>query len=119
MSSDARLEQAATAAAEEVLQRIYGDDFAGCTVSLDDIASIILAKIEECVRDDRQLLELHEKATEGIQLLATPPEPGSSLTPEALQALLSERLDTIRTLTSKIIETLAAVKAQKGDQKDS
>ncbi len=116
MSSDARLERAATAAAEEVLQQIYGDDFAGCTVSLDSIASIILARLEECVRDDRQLLELHEKATEGIHLLATPPEPGSTLTPEELQALLSDRLDTIRALTSKILETLAAVKEQPGKE---
>lgn len=115
MSSDARLERAATAGAEEVLQRIYGDDFAGCTVRLDSIASIIRAKIEECLQDDLQLLDLHEKATEGIHLLATPPEPGSTLTPEELQALLSDRLDTIRALTSKILETLAAVRGAQGE----
>jgi hypothetical protein len=113
MSSDARIEKAATAAAEEVLQRIYGDDFAGCTVSLDEIASIVLVKMREHAEEDRAILELYAKAVEGIQLLATPPEPGSSLSPEELQGLLSERLDTIHSLTTKIIETLASVKLQK------
>ncbi|RYD83746.1 MAG: hypothetical protein EOP84_07425 [Verrucomicrobiaceae bacterium] len=110
MSADARFEKSANAAAEEILQRIYGDDYAGCTVSLDEIASIILARMQERLQEEKSILELYDKAVEGIQLLATPPEAGSSLTPEELQGLLSERLDTIHTLTGKIIATLASVK---------
>ena len=113
MSADARFEKSANATAEEILQRIYGDDYAGCTVSLDEISAIVLAKMQERAQEDRAILELYDKAIEGIQLLATPPEAGSSLSPEELQGLLSERLDTIHTLTTKIIETLAAVKAPK------
>ncbi|MHA3771001.1 hypothetical protein ACXR0O_05620 [Verrucomicrobiota bacterium sgz303538] len=116
MSSDARLEKAATAAAEEILQRIYGDDFTGCTVRLDEISEVILRKLEERAQEDRQILELYEKAIEGIQLLATPPEAGSPLTPEELQGLLGERLDTIRSLATKIIDTLANVKSQRSTE---
>ncbi len=115
MSADARLERSATAAAEEILQRIYGDDYAGCTVRLDEIASIILVRMKERIQEDQSILELYDKAIEGIRLLATPPEPGSSLTPEELQALLSNRLDTIHSLTTKIVETLASLKGREGE----
>lgn len=115
MSADARLEKSAAAAAEEILQRIYGDDYVGCTVSLDEIASIVRAKMQERAQEEHAILELYDKAIEGIQLLATPPEPGSSLSPEELQGLLSERLDTIHTLTTKIIAALASVKTPESE----
>lgn len=110
MSTDAELEKLATAAAEEVLGKIFGDDLEGCTVSLDTVSTIILGALVRRSGEDRALIELYEKAVEAIQLLATPPPPGSDLTPEALQQLLGERLDTIRTLTSKIAHTTAAAR---------
>jgi hypothetical protein len=38
-----------------------------------------------------------------VQLLATPPADGQTLSPEDLRSLLGERLDKIRELASKIL----------------
>jgi hypothetical protein len=110
MSTDAQLERLATAAAEEVLAKIFGDDLQGCTVSLDTVSIIILGALVTQSGEDRALLELYDKAVEAIKLLATPPPNGGELTPEALQKLLSERLDTIRNLATKIGHTTAAAR---------
>ena len=112
MNSDCPAENAAAAAAEEVLRTIYGDDFTGCTVTLESVSSIIQTALEGQSADDRQLLELYETALEGIHLLSTPPNDGPVLTPEELQSLLGSRLDAIRTLTKKIIETTTSFRRE-------
>ena len=112
MSSEAQLNNLAVIAAEGVLERIYGADLEGCTVSLDSVTEVIRGALDQLDAQDRALLELYEKAIEAIQLLATPPQPGSELTPEALQSLLGERLDTIHTLALKIATTTAGLKEQ-------
>jgi hypothetical protein len=103
MSSDAQLHDLANAVAEEILRTIYGDDFAGCQVSLESIGAIVYDGFVGRAAADRELLELHAKAQEAIRLLATPPADGHTLVPQELQALLSDRLDTIRNLAEKII----------------
>ncbi len=117
MSSDAQLHVLSNAVAEEVLRTIYGDDFAGCQVSMESIASVIYDGLVGRAAADRELLDLYEKAHEALHLLATPPADGQSLAPVELQSLLGDRLDTIRGLTEKLISTANAVKNQhSGDE---
>jgi hypothetical protein len=103
-------QKAARAAAEEILRIIYGDDLAGCTVSLDRITAVILSAMTGQAQVDRAISELNDKAYEAIRLLSTPPANGQSLDPDELRSLLGDRLDKIQTLAQKVI---AATKAQK------
>jgi hypothetical protein len=103
-------QKAARAAAEEILRIIYGDDLAGCTVSLDRITAVISTAMTGQAQVDRAISELNDKAYEAIRLLSTPPANGESLNPEELRSLLGERLDKIQALAQKVI---AATKAQK------
>ena len=110
MEADHPTQQAARTAAEEILRIIYGDDLAGCTVSLDRITAVISSAMTGQAQVDRAIAELNDKAYEAIRLLSTPPANGQSLTPEELRSLLGDRLDKIQTLAQKVI---AATKAQK------
>jgi hypothetical protein len=106
----------ARAAAEEILRIIYGDDLAGCTVSLDRITAVISAAIAGQTQFDRALAELNEKAYEAIRLLSTPPANGQSLNPDELRSLLGDRLDKIQALATKVI---AATNPQKDPETSS
>src|SRR4051812_24720594 len=112
MSSEAQINQVATTAAEGVLELIYGADLQGCTVSLDAVAGVDRQALQPTADEDRSLLVMLEKGTEAIGLSAPPPHPDSELTPEALQGILGERLDTILSLTKKISETIGALRAR-------
>jgi hypothetical protein len=102
--------QAARAAAEEILRIIYGDDLAGCTVSLDQITAVISTVMAGQTQIQRAIAELNEKAYEAIRLLSTPPGNGESLNADELRSLLSDRLDKIQSVATKVI---AATKAQR------
>ena len=104
MNDSAQLDRNATAAAEEVLRVIYGDDLNGCVVRLDDVSRVIRSAFETHARNTADLAELHAKGFEAVQLLATPPADGQTLTPEDLRTLLGERLDKIRELATKILD---------------
>lgn len=93
--------------AEEILRHIYGDDFKGCTVSLESTASIIGAGISQQQRGSNELLDLYEKLVEAIHLLSNPPEAGKISDPAEWQTFLSQRLDTIHSLTTKAMDTTA------------
>jgi hypothetical protein len=108
MNADAQLDRVASAAAEEVLRVIYGDDLEGCAVSLDSVAAVIRASFEEHAGTHNELAELHSKAFEAVQLLATPPADGNTLSADDLRSLLGERLDSIRTLATKILAATSA-----------
>ena len=110
MDSAHPTQKAARAAAEEILRIIYGDDLAGCTVSLDRITDVISSAMTGQAQVDRAIAELNDKAYEAIRLLSTPPANGQSLNPEELRSLLGDRLDKIQALAQKVI---AATKAQK------
>lgn len=96
-------QKAARAAAEEILRIIYGDDLAGCTVSLDRITGVIATAMIGQGQVDRAIAELNDKAYEAIQLLATPPADGGTLNGDELRSLLGDRLDKIRALANKVI----------------
>lgn len=110
MDPDHPSQKAARAAAEEILRIIYGDDLAGCTVSLDRITAVILSAMTGQAQVDRAIAELNDKAYEAIRLLSTPPANGQSLNADELRSLLSERLDKIQALANKVI---AATKTQR------
>ena len=107
MAPDPASANAARAAAEEILQVIYGDDLSGCSVRLDSIVGIVSNAIGNASGTQTEMLALYEKAVEALHLLSTPPATGENLEPDALLALLSGRLDTIRDLTQKLISTAA------------
>jgi hypothetical protein len=109
MATDPASANAARTAAEEILQVIYGDDLSGCSVRLDSIVEIISSAIGNASGTQAEMLALYEKAVEALHLLSTPPATGENLEPDALLALLSGRLDTIRELTKKLISTAATV----------
>jgi hypothetical protein len=100
----------ARAAAEEILRIIYGDDLAGCTVSLDRITAVISTAMAGQTQFERAIADLNEKAYEAIRLLSTPPANGQSLNADELRSLLGDRLDKIQNLATKVI---AATKAQR------
>jgi len=110
METEYHTQKAARAAAEEILRIIYGDDLAGCTVSLDRITGVIASAMRGQAHVDRAIAELNDKAYEAIRLLSTPPANGASLNADELRSLLGERLDKIQALANKVI---AATQAQK------
>jgi hypothetical protein len=107
---DSRTPQAARAAAEEILRIIYGDDLAGCTVSLDRITAVISMAMAGQTQIQRAIAELNDKAYEAIRLLSTPPANGEALGADELRSLLGDRLDKIQGVATKVI---AATKAQR------
>ena len=113
MDSDHPTQKAARAAAEEILRIIYGDDLAGCTVSLDRITGVIASAMTGQAQVDRAIAELNDKAYEAIRLLSTPPADGASLNADELRSLLSDRLDKIQALANKVI---AATKVEIADE---
>lgn len=113
MSANGPPDKSALQAAENILRTIYGDDFKGCTVSLEQIAAIIGDSIRQHEAQTQELLELYEKLVEAIHLLSTPPDANKVAAPNELSALLSERLDAIYTLATKTVETTSLVKTQR------
>lgn len=107
MISDAQLQALSGAAAEEVLRVIYGDDLRGCTVTLDSIADVIRTVFQDHVDHTSDVAELHTKGLQAVQLLATPPADGNTLSAEDLRTLLGERLDSIQQLAVKILSATA------------
>jgi hypothetical protein len=110
MESEYPTQKAARAAAEEILRIIYGDDLAGCTVSLDRITGVIASAMQGQAHVDRAIADLNDKAYEAIRLLSTPPANGAALNADELRSLLSDRLDKIQALANKVI---AAIHTQK------
>ena len=109
MDPESQRQRTATAAAEEILRIIYGDDLEGCTVSLDRITDVISTAMAGQAECDRAVAELNDKAYEAIRLLSTPPADGQTLNADELRSLLGERLDKIQSLATKVI---AATKGQ-------
>src|SRR5437868_15210928 len=98
MDSAAKSQSAAHAATEEILQKLFGDDYKGCTVNPDEIAAIILNGWQQQRGREFELLDLYEKVIEAVDLLSKPPEISKITDPAELRVLLSERLDAIHTV---------------------
>ncbi len=97
---------------EEVLRKIYGDDFTGCATDPEDLARTIQERLTADQKQNRDLIELYEKVVEAVHLLSTPPTGDSVTDPAQLRELLSQRLDAIHAVTSKTIHTTSRVGKQ-------
>jgi hypothetical protein len=113
MSAPSQPEPLAFVTAEDILRAIYGDDLKGCTVTLDSIAAIIDRGLKQTAARNGEWLELYEKVVEATHILSTPPDPAKVTDPKELQALLTQRLDAIHSVTTKTIQTLATVRGKK------
>ncbi len=105
MSETPKTDELASFLSEEVLRTIYGDDFKGCSVRLDDIARVIRDGLSKGRTQARELVELYEKVVEAIHLLSTPPDSQAVTDPNELRSLLSQRLDAIHAVTSRTMHT--------------
>ena len=112
MSESANPGKLASLLSEEVLRKIYGDDFTGCATNPDDLARVIEEGLTTEQQKTRELVELYEKVVEAVHLLSTPPDSKSVTDPAELHALLSQRVDTIHTVTTRTIETTSRVGKQ-------
>lgn len=110
MGKDSPPDRLSIEIAEEVLRRIFGDDLAGCPVTLDEIAGVIAQGAPQRNDNQGELIEMYEKAIEALNLLSTPPGPTDVSSPEQLRSLLGDRLDTILKLTQKVMETTALLR---------
>jgi hypothetical protein len=113
MNADPQPDKVARLIAEEVLRTIYGDDLKGCSVSLDQIGSIIHEAIRERLIYHEQIVQMYETVVQSLNQLSTPPDVSKVTGPNELRSLLSERLDAIHTITSKTIDMTARVKAER------
>ena len=115
MNIGSQQEKIAGAAAEEILRLVYGDDLAGCRVSLDSISAVVA----EAMRMDRQLLlgllGAYESAMEALHRISVPPQADEVKTPSELHALLSERLDAVQEITRKVMALSAGTKTAAGE----
>jgi hypothetical protein len=113
MSADAQPDKLSRLVAEEVLRTIYGDDFAGCKVSLDDVATVVHDAMLQRAAQDRAIVETYEAVIVSLHQLSTPPEAAKVTSPDELRTLLGQRLDAIRAITGKAVAMAARVKAQR------
>jgi hypothetical protein len=95
--------------AEKILQLIYGDDFAGCAVSLDELAAIVDGSIKEQRAVNGEIIDAFKKVVEAVHALSTPPDPADVKDSKQLQDVLGTRLDSIREITSKTIKAIEAL----------
>ena len=99
--------------AEELLTVLFGEDLTGCPVPLDEVAAIVQRAVEERAQQDGRLLDTYDTVVASIHHLATPPGSAKAAGPDELRSLLGERLDAIRTITTKTLEISTRVKAER------
>lgn len=116
--SEQRPDRMSRLVAEELLATIFGDDLTGCPVSLDQVAVIIQEAVEQRAAQDSKLLDLHSTVVNSIHQLATPPVSAQTAGPNELRSMLSERLDAIRAIAVKTIETMERVKIERSGMDD-
>jgi hypothetical protein len=109
---DDPLDEVARATAEEVLRVIFGPDLRGCAANVDEVFATVRAGLQQHAGVARELAELQTKAFEAVQLLATPPADGLSLSAEDLRSLLGDRLDKIRDLAMQVLQAAKVAAAK-------
>jgi predicted deacylase len=90
---------------------IYGDDLTGCTTPLDSISAVVLTALRTEAKLTDALLDLHERSNNALEMLARPPAEAQVENPVQLQALLSDRLDKILSITQKVASLTSAAKS--------
>lgn len=99
--------------AEEVLTLIFGEDLAGCTVSLDDVARVIQRTVNERAEQDARLIETYNTVIASIHELATPPASAKDASPDQLRSILGERLDAVSIITTKTLEMCSRIQRER------
>ncbi len=107
MNESAKPDKRATSLSEEVLRQIYGDDYQGCNIHPEVIASLIQEGLKADRKEAADLIELYEKVVEAVHLLSTAPDSKAVSDPNELRNLLSQRLDAIHAVTTRTMETTA------------
>ena len=100
-------------AAEQILQAIYGDDFIGCTISVDKVAGIIDLAIKGETQTTHELVDVLNKVVEAVHVLSTPPTPAEVKDTKQLQEVLGKRLDAIREISTKTLSAIAGLSEPK------
>jgi len=113
MSSTDQPDNLSLFAAEEVLRKIFGDDLKGCHVTLNDVALIIQQALRQRALRDHEVVELYEKLVDALNLLSTPPPVEAVPDADKLKTLLSDRMDKVHTLTTRMIQTSNLLKGIK------
>lgn len=113
MSESSQPDKVAVETAEEILAAIFGEDLKGCTFSLDEVAKVVNEALKKRTAEAEEIIELYEKVVEALHLLSSPPENAKTLDANELRSLLSQRLDSIRTLTTRTMQTTAMVKSKR------
>jgi hypothetical protein len=116
--SEAKPDRISRLVAEQILATIFGDDLAGCPVSLDQIAAIVQDAQLQRAAEDSKLIELFKTVVESILQVATPPESAKSAGPNELRSLLGERLDAVRAITAKTLDTIARIQRERSGTTD-
>ena len=111
--SEAQPDRVSRLVAEQILATIFGDDLSGCPVSLDEVAVIIHDALRQRAEQDAQLIELFKTVTSSILQIATPPESAKSAGPNELRSLLGERMDAVRSIALKTIDTITRIENER------
>ena len=98
-------EKPALVAAEEILRAVYGEASNPAPASVEAVAEIVSLALRQQETRRRELLQLYEKVVESVQLLSTVMDGARVENPAELQALFNQRLEAIRVVTAKTIET--------------
>jgi hypothetical protein len=111
--SEAQPDRVSRLVAEQILATIFGDDLSGCPVSLDQIAVVVHEALQQRSEQDAKLIDLFKTVTASILQVATPPESAKTAGPNELRSLLGERMDAIRAITIKTLETISRIEAER------
>jgi len=114
MNESTKPDKLASTLSEEVLRRIYGDDFQGCNIHPEVIATLIQDGLNADRKEASDLIELYEKVVEAVHLLSTAPDSKSITDPDELRTLLTQRLDAIHTVTTRTRQTTARLHKSAG-----
>ena len=98
-------DKAALLAAEEILRVVYGEGSTPAPASVEAVAGIVRLALRQQERRSRELLQLYEKVVESVQLLSTVTDGAQVENSAELQALFNQRLEAIRVVTAKTIES--------------
>ena len=111
--SEAQPDRVSRLVAEQILATIFGDDLSGCPVSLDQVALVVHDALQQRAEQDAKLIDLFKTVTASILQVATPPESAKSASPDQLRSLLGERMDAIRAITVKTLETISRIEIER------
>lgn len=113
MSPDEHSEKLSRIVAEHILALIFGEDLTNCNVNVDQVATAVQSALDSRLQEENKIRTVYEEVIASIHKLSTPPQGSQMLAREDLQELLTERLDAIREVSAKMIETIEEIHAKR------